>query len=166
MKKFLHIALAAVLLAAHPPAGDGTLFRQSFHHLQAAVAKHDSLAVESLLYFPLLTSPQWTNDDIKDKTADTTGGEIDQRTFDHYYRQIFHADVCRLLPKAGEANLNVIDRNTKENYYRRLMRRTDPGSALYEVYMQYPEGFFAFVFGRIAGRYKVVSYYAKWPVTN
>jgi hypothetical protein len=154
--------------AAALPGGvvsDEILFRQTLHHLQSAVATGDTATIRGLLYFPLLTAPQWTNDDLHDHSADTTGGAIRATDFAKYCGAIFHRDVRRLLPQAGESNLSEIERNTKENYYKRLARQTDPGSHLYELYMQYPDGYFGFVFGRIAGQYKVVSYYAKWPVT-
>lgn len=152
--------------APAPARSDETLFRTALRQLQTAVTHGDSASIRGLLHFPLLTAPQWTNDDIHDHTADTAGGVIRAAEFQKVYGAIFHRDVRRLLPKADESSLNEITADTKENYYRRLARQTDPGSHLYEVYMQYPDGFFGFVFGRINRQYKVISYYAKWPVTN
>ena len=149
-------------------ADDDVLFHQTLRQFQTAVARGDTSAVRGLLYFPFLTAPQWTNDDLRDHSADTSGGKIGTGEFDRYYPRIFHEDVARLLPKAGEDDLSVVTRDTREDYYRRLEQETDPGSQLYEMYMQYPargsDGYFGFVFGRVAGQYKVISYYAKWPV--
>ncbi|TDW96813.1 hypothetical protein [Dinghuibacter silviterrae] len=157
-------APASSAVSAHS-APDETLFRQAFRHLQAAVASNDTAAIRGLLHFPLLTSPQWTNDDLRDRSADTSGGVIHATDFSRLYGSIFHRDVRRLLPKAGENSLAEIAPDTKEDYYKRLARQTDPGSHLYELYMQYSDGYFGFVFGRVGGTYKVISYYAKWPVT-
>jgi hypothetical protein len=43
-------------------------------------------------------------------------------------------------------------------------------SKMYEIYFQYPEkntqseNYFAFVFGKVNGQFKVLSTYSKWPI--
>lgn len=156
--------------APHPLLANEPAFRHTLVQLETAVRNRDSAAIRGLLHFPLLTAPQWTNEDLKTQKIDPKEGWIDAAEFPRYYPDIFHADVNRLLPGTKEANLSVIARDTREDYYRRLMKLSDPGAPLYEVYFQYPEGrsggdsYFGFVFGRVSGQYKVISYYGKWPV--
>jgi hypothetical protein len=150
--------------------GDEQKFRIALAVLQQAVKKNDEEQIKKCIHFPLQTSLQWTNEDLKNTQVDKTAGKVGFNEFKEYYPNIFHAAVRQLLPKAGEDNLQEIDEKMNEDYYNTLRQGTDKGSKLYEVYEQYPEknghaeSFFAFVFGRIAGEYKVVAYYAKWPV--
>lgn len=89
-----------------------------------------------------------------------------------YYEALFHADVKRLLPGTTEDELNEIDLKTDDPYYQALQKLCDANSTLYEAYLQYPlkgraaASYFAFVFGRIHGKYKVIAYYAQWPVKD
>ncbi|SHL17550.1 hypothetical protein SAMN05444266_102314 [Chitinophaga jiangningensis] len=150
--------------------GDERKFRIALAVLQQAVKKNDEAQIKKCICFPLQTSLQWTNEELKTAQVDKTAGKVGFHEFSEYYPNIFHAAVKRLLPKAGEDNLQEIDEMMNEDYYNTLRQGTDKGSKLYEVYEQYPEknghaeSFFAFVFGRVAGEYKVVAYYAKWPV--
>ncbi len=122
-----------------------------------------------MLYFPLQTAQQWTNDDLENMQIDRESGKVSRQEFNDYRRHIFNRDVQRLLPDAGEDALSEINEGG-EDYYKTLRKCTDKGSKMYEVYMQYPEknggaeNYFAFVFGRVSGHYKVIGYYAKWPV--
>ncbi|MBV7529412.1 hypothetical protein [Chitinophaga sp. sic0106] len=150
--------------------GDEQKFRIALAVLQQAVKKNDTVMIKKCIRFPLQTCLQWTNEDLKTTQVDKAAGKVAFYEFSEYYPNIFHAAVKRLLPKAGESALQEIDEKMNEDYYNTLRQGTDKGSKLYEVYEQYPEksghaeSFFAFVFGRIAGEYKVVAYYAKWPV--
>lgn len=162
--------LCLVLCAAQPSVSNETLFRRTLSRLETAVRQGDTGTIRNLVRFPFLTAPQWTNEDLKEHAANPAKGWVDAQEFGRYYADIFHADVDRLLPGAKESNLSVIAKDTKEDYYRRLMARSDAGTPLYEVYFQYPEArsggdsYFGFVFGRVSGQYKVISYYGKWPV--
>ncbi|MGX5819277.1 hypothetical protein ACWKWU_13825 [Chitinophaga lutea] len=146
---------------------DEQTFRKTFSAFQQAVKANDREKVRKFIHFPLQTAPQWTNDDRPDKKA----GLVTADTFTEYYPLIFHPDVRRLLPGAGEEELNEIDAPA-EDYYKTIRAGTDSGSRLYEVYLQYPEpgthaeSYFAVVFGQFSGEYKAVAYYGKWPVVD
>ncbi|RPD43286.1 hypothetical protein EG028_03030 [Chitinophaga barathri] len=122
------------------------------------------------MYFPLQTAQQWTNQDLRDMAVDKEGGKVSRQEFNSYRENIFNRDVLRLLPDAKEGELSEIDARSPEDYYKLLRKCTDRATKMYEVYMQYPEkngtaeNYFAFVFGRVKGQYKVIGYYAKWPV--
>lgn len=149
---------------------DEQKFRTAFSGLQQAVQGDNQELVKSFIRFPLQTARQWTNEDLKNMNIDKAAGNVGANEFSEYYSKIFHADVKRLLPKAGEENFSQIDDKIGEDYYKTLQQGTDPDSELYEVSMQYPEkngsaeSYFTFVFGRVQGEYKVIGYYAKWPV--
>ncbi|RAJ88084.1 hypothetical protein CLV59_101849 [Chitinophaga dinghuensis] len=149
---------------------DEAKFRVAFAVFQQAVKNNDSAAIRKIIHFPLQTAKQWTNEDLKSMEIDKSAGIVHNTEFSEYYSNIFHPAVMRLIPKAGEENLQEIDDKMDEDYYNTLRQGTDKGAKLYEVYEQYPEkngsseNFFAFVFARIGGEYRVVAYYAKWPV--
>lgn len=149
---------------------DEQKFRTAFSALQQAVQGNNQELVKSLIRFPLQTAKQWTNEDLKDMDIDKAAGKVGADEFGEYYPKIFHADVKRLLPKAGEENFSEIDDRIGEDYYKTLQQGTDKDTKLYEVSMQYPEkngtaeSYFTFVFGSVQGQYKVIGYYAKWPV--
>ncbi|NIG55697.1 hypothetical protein [Chitinophaga sp. Cy-1792] len=153
-------------------SGDEQQFRIVLQALQRAVKTNNRDTIRQYLRFPLQTAMQWTNDDVKAGTVDKPGGLVSAADFNKYYNSIFHPDVGRLLPEAGEDNLQEIDADSPEDYYKTLRRVTDKHSHLYEVYQQYPEkntqaeSFFGFVFGRVDGEYKVIAYYGKWPVKD
>ncbi|RFS19955.1 hypothetical protein DVR12_19690 [Chitinophaga silvatica] len=156
-----HIPSSSKQIVTAPPAAinDDQLFRTTFSVLQKSVKENNKELIKTLIHFPLPT----TNDGELD-------GEIHYNEFNDYYSDIFHKEVRRLLPMADEDNIQEIDSNTTDAYYKILKQTIDSASKLYEVYIQYPEkrnnseSYFAFVFGRIYGEYKVVGYYAKWPV--
>ncbi|MBO9153821.1 hypothetical protein ACFOTA_16495 [Chitinophaga sp. GCM10012297] len=149
---------------------DEQQFRSFFTAFQKAVQQNNPGQLVNLLYFPLQTAQQWTNQDLKDMNIDRESGKVSRQEFNSYRENIFNRDVLRLLPKARENQLSEIDASSPEDYYKALRKCTDKASKMYEVYMQYPEtngnaeNYFAFVFGRVKGRYKVIGYYAKWPV--
>ncbi|MFB6456730.1 hypothetical protein ACE38W_15770 [Chitinophaga sp. Hz27] len=151
---------------------DEKQFRIVLKEFQQAVKTNNPDTIRKYLRFPLQTAMQWTNDDVKAGIVDKPGGLVSLQEFKQYYPSIFHQDVRHLIPNAGEDNLQEIDQDTPEDYYKTLRRVTDKNSHLYEVYEQYPEKnnhaetFFAFVFGKIDGEYKVIAYYAKWPVKD
>ncbi|MBV8252585.1 MAG: hypothetical protein JO154_08255 [Chitinophaga sp.] len=149
---------------------DEQQFRIAFTAFQQAVKDNNEDEIRKIIHFPLQTAKQWTNDDLKTMEIDKSAGEVHNTEFKEYYPTIFHAAVRRLIPKAGEENLQEIDDKMDEDYYNTLRQGTDKDAKLYEVYEQYPEkngsseDFFAFVFARIGGEYRVVAYYAKWPI--
>lgn len=143
-----------------------------FEAFRQAVKQNNMAQLENMLYFPLQTTTKWANEDLKNMDVDKNAGKVSRQEFSQYYKDIFTADVQRVLPKAGEEDLSGISENTPEDYYRTLMKETDPHTKMYEVYMQFPEQntnaetYFAFVFGMVKGEYKVISYHAKWPVKD
>ena len=145
-------------------------FRVFFAGFRQAVKQQNDGLLLDMLYFPLQTAQQWTNDDLKNMQIDRESGKVNRQEFNSYRQHIFNRDVRRLLPAADEDALSEIDVGGSEDYYKMLRKCTDKGSKMYEVYMQYPEknggaeNYFAFVFGRVSGHYKVIGYYAKWPV--
>lgn len=151
-------------------SNDEQNFRGTFEAFRKAVKRNNIDSVKQYIHFPLQTALQWTNDDLESRPVDKSAGLVTYSEFKEYYADIFHADVRRLLPGTVESELQEIDNQTNDDYYKTLQQVTDKGSKLYEAYLQYPEhngrseSFFAFVFGRINGQYKVVAYYAKWPV--
>ncbi len=163
--------LAAAALAVKQSSADPEeqAFRRFFAVFQKAVQQDKPGQLEALLYFPLQTAQQWTNEDLKNMDVDKESGKVSRGEFNSYRKNIFTPDVIRLLPKAKEEELSEIDAQSPEDYYRVLRKCTDKATKMYEVYMQYPEkngtaeSYFAFVFGRVDGQYKVIGYYAKWP---
>ncbi|MFW0714718.1 hypothetical protein [Pedobacter sp. N23S346] len=140
-------------------------FRMLFENLKNNLKKKDLNNVASLLNFPFYTSHK--------EVSNGVGVPIDPISlaeFNTYKSAIFNADVLRVLPLCKEDNLSEIDEKTDEVYYQSLKKLTDSGSKMYEVYMQYPEtstqaeSYFSFIFGRVNGKFKMLSTYAKWPV--
>ncbi len=140
-------------------------FRKLLEVLKADLKKKNLNSVGSLLHFPFYTS-QKTVSGGKNAPVDP----IDLNEFNNYKTTIFNADVLRILPLCKEDNLSEIDEKTDEFYYQSLKKVTDSGSKMYEVYMQYPESgtqaesYFSFIFGKVNGKFKMLSTYAKWPV--
>lgn len=140
-------------------------FRTLFENLKNKLKKKDLNNVVSLLNFPFYTRHK--------EVSNGVGIPIDPISlaeFNTYKSAIFNADVLRVLPLCKEDNLSEIDEKTDEVYYQSLKKLTDSGSKMYEVYMQYPEtstqaeSYFSFIFGRVNGKFKMLSTYAKWPV--
>jgi hypothetical protein len=122
-----------------------------------------------MFYFPLQTLPQWTNDEVKGKLVNTNEGLITEAEFSQYINDIFTKDAIKLIHASGEDDLSEIDKTSTENYYLILKQLTDNGSTLYEFEKQYAEDngketSFGFVFGKVKGAYKVISYYRPWPL--
>jgi hypothetical protein len=140
---------------------DEQLFQTAFGSFKTAVEQNSEEQLESLINFPLQT----TKPVVKP-------GEISRADLHAQYNGLFNENVRRLLPKAGEDNITVIDQAKEEDYYKTLRQVTDKDSKLFEVYTQYPEkgtnaeSYFAFVFGKVKGEYKAVGYYSKWPVKD
>ena len=92
-----------------------------------------------------------------------------QSEYPQYANVFFSADALRLIPKSKEDDLSEIDKDTPENYYKTIAKVTDKGSKLYELQQQYvqdngKETSYGFVFGKVRGQYKIISYYCPWPV--
>lgn len=123
-------------------------------------------ALIKLMHFPFYTSQQ----QLPNGESGIISDPIELNEFEAFKSSIYNKDVVKLLPKASDSELSEIDEKTDEPYYQSIKKLTDKGSKLYELYIQYPqsnsqaETYFAFVFGKINGKYKALAYYAKWPV--
>ncbi|ASZ12585.1 hypothetical protein KTO58_11600 [Chitinophaga pendula] len=165
-------APVAAVDSAHPPSAqiaDDVKFRTTLSSFQHAVKSDTPEIIAKYIHFPLQTAPKWFDEDLSHMQIDKSAGKVSASEFKEYYSNIFHADVKRLLPLAGEEDITEIDEKSDEDYYNLLRAETDKGSMLYEIYFQYAvesnnsESYFSFIFGRINGDYKVLAYYGKWP---
>ncbi|WP_343302940.1 hypothetical protein AAHN97_15425 [Chitinophaga niabensis] len=169
-------AVPAADSIAQIPAADADKDEKQFHTFfdafRQAVKQNSKAGLENMLHFPLQTSPKWADEDLKNMDVDKNAGKVSRQEFNQYYKNIFTADVQRMLPKAVEEHLSEIGESNSEDYYRTLRQDIDPHTKMYEVYMQFPEPntnaetYFAFVCGKVKGKYKIISYYAKWPVKD
>jgi hypothetical protein len=151
------------------PVNDEQLFRQFLKRFKYAVKQKNREQLLQMISFPLQTTPQWTNEDLKSMHVDPKAGLIDRSEFLKYYDDIFSHDAVRLIPASGENDLAEIDHTSPENYYKTIRQVTDKGSSLFELQKQYTqdngkETSFGFVFGKVGGVYKVISYYCPWPL--
>jgi len=144
---------------------DEKAFRKLFKTLNENLKKKDINGLAALMNFPFYTSHAEL-----DNGMGAASDPISKTEFKDYKTLIFNRDVLRLMPQCREDNLSEIDNKTTEVYYRTLKKLTDPGSKMYEAYVQYSEtntqaeSFFGFVFGRVNGQFKTIATYAKWPV--
>ncbi|MGY4538994.1 hypothetical protein ACVW0P_003420 [Mucilaginibacter sp. UYNi724] len=148
---------------------DEQQFRLFFKAFKDAVKANNKAQLVKMFSFPLQTLPQWTNDELKSNPVNVNDGLITGHDFSQYYNDIFTKDALKLIPASKENDLSEIDKTTAENYYLTLKEATDKGSTLYELEKQYTEGngketSFGFVFGKVKGAYKVISYYRPWPL--
>jgi len=148
---------------------DEQKFRAFFKKFKAAAQQKNRKQLAAMLHFPLQTTPQWSNNDLKSSTINPAEGLVAESEYPQYEGAIFSAAILRLIPKSSENDLSEIDAATAENYYKVIAKGTDKGSKLYELQQQYTqsngkETSYGFVFGRVNGLYKIISYYSPWPV--
>jgi len=148
---------------------DQEQFRQFLKQFKGAVKDKNKAKLIAMFHFPLQTLPQWTNDELNNSNIKPQDGLISQTEFPAYFDDIFTKDAVKMIPASGENDLSEIDKTTTENYYKTLLRVTDKGSTLYELQKQFTEDngketSFGFVFGKVGGNYKVISYYRPWPL--
>jgi hypothetical protein len=171
MKKFWHlwllllICLSGQTVAQTAKSITKVGFQSLLTNFKSAIQKGDQVRLGQLLNYPFYTN-----------RADGNNGDfypsepISKTEFKTYSKELFHTDVRRLFPQLHIDELSEIDNKTKDTYYLALLKTCDPGSKLYEAYLQcglangISESYFAFVFGRIKGNYRVIAYYGKWPV--
>lgn len=150
---------------------DDKVFKLFLKHFKEAVKKADQSQLKTMLHFPLQTLPQWTSEDLKNGSVNLTEGLITVTEYPTYASIIFNKDAIKLIPKSTDDNLSEIDNNITENYYTTIKKITDKGSTLYELQQQYEqkngkETSYGFVFGKIKGQYKVISYFCPWPLKD
>ncbi|MFD1257995.1 hypothetical protein ACFQ3S_14395 [Mucilaginibacter terrae] len=149
--------------------GDEQLFRNCLAKFKTVVKVKNKAAITAFFNFPLQTLPQWTNDELKNSTIMPQEGLIKQAEFSTYFNDIFTKDAIKLIAASKEDDLSEIEKKTSENYYITLKQVTDKGSILFELQKQYTqnngqETLFGFVFGKVRGTYKIISYYRPWPL--
>ncbi|RFZ92280.1 hypothetical protein D0C36_12635 [Mucilaginibacter conchicola] len=150
---------------------DEQLFRVFFSKFKNVIKTQNKTQIQSMFNFPLQTNPQWSNEDLKNSKVDYKSGLLTGVEFAAFYPDIFTKDAVKLIPASVEDDLSEIDKTTTEDYYKKLMPITDKGSTLYELEKQYTqdngqETSFGFVFGKVKGSYKVISYYRPWPLKD
>lgn len=153
----------------HTVGNDEQQFRTFFKEFKAAVQQKNKKQLALMINFPLQTLPQWTDEDIKSTTIKPAEGLITESEYPQYANALFTKDVMRLIPKSRENDLSEIDSATPEDYYKTVGKVTDKGSKLYELQQQYEqddgkETSYGFVFGRVKGQYKIISYFCPWPL--
>ncbi len=150
---------------------DEQQFRAFLKKFKTAVKTGDKTQLKTMFYFPLQTQPQWTAEDMKSTTINPAEGLVSVAEYPKYEGTIFSKDALRLIPQSREDDLSEIDNTTTENYYITLKKATDKGSTLYELQQQYAqkngkETSFGFVFGKVKGQYKILSYFCPWPLKD
>jgi hypothetical protein len=139
-------------------------FNRLFKEITESLKRNELDHLETVMNFPFYTS-RIDNGDASDAPTDP----IPATEFQTYKSAIFNAGVIRILPRYKEDDILEIDSKTNDAYYKSLRKLTDADSKMYEVYVQYPErgtqaeSYFAFVFGKVKGEYKILATYAKWP---
>lgn len=133
-------------------------------HFQKTVKRKDMVKLSTLLHFPLPTGLD---------ASDLAGGRpvdfISRKEFERYSRTIFHSDAIRLISLAKLGDVLLVDQSNG-SYYAALQQVVDKNTPMYELYLQYPqagsgaESYFGLVFGQISGNFKLIGYYAKWPL--
>ncbi|TCD01388.1 hypothetical protein [Pedobacter psychroterrae] len=143
---------------------DRAAFSLAMKDLQSAIRAKNFVKAGVYFHYPFFTAKE---DQANGKELPVD--PIDKKEFDNYKNDIFHKDVCRILPKLGLEAVSEVTEH-KDSYYTVLREHTDPNTRLYELYAQYAgesgasESYFGFVFGKIKGRYKILAYYGKWPL--
>jgi len=148
---------------------DEVLFRKFLQAFKGEVKSKNKARIATLFHFPLQTSPQWTNDEMKNTTATFNEGLINSAEFTTYFDDIFSKDAVKLILTSTDDDIAEIGSNTVEGYYTTLQKLTDRKSTLYEMERQYTESngketSFGFVFGKVSGHYKIISYFRPWPL--
>jgi len=141
-------------------------FNTFFKKFKQNISTKNFKTLQSLMHFPFYTGKS----SQENQNRETATNPISSTEFSTYQTNIYHQDVIRLLPFTEMRNVSEINTNADDPYYHHLRNTSDEGSKMYEVYLQYPEqntqaeSYFDFVFGKVNGKYRVLAYYAKWPV--
>ena len=129
--------------------------------------------LSGMLYFPFQTSPKWENEDVQGSSEYRNINLVHGNEFHKSYKNIFYDDVRRVLPLAKDEDFTEYKDDNGEDYYKTLRLLTDKGSVMYDFYAQFAlpkqkekEGFFGFVFGKIHGEYKALSFYSRFPAID
>lgn len=143
--------------------------RTFFGRLQELVAQDRLDELKAMIAFPLQTL-YWIDGADSLTAEEKQMGIMGEEAYDDYKNELFYEPVWTYLPEASETEVRQIDVLASGAYYKDLQQKLDANSPIYEYYRQYTlDGkvggdFFAFVFGKVDGQYKIVGYYSKWPV--
>ena len=153
----------------HTVNNDEQQFRAFFKEFKAAVQQKNKKQLALMINFPIQTLPQWTSEDLKSTIVKPAEGLITESEYPQYAEALFTKDVMRMIPKSREDDLSEIDSATPEDYYKTVGKVSDKGSTLYELQQQYEqdngkETSYGFVFGKVKGKYKIISYFCPWPL--
>jgi len=147
------------------PLDEEQEFRIFFKRFSAVVASKKIKELAGMMHFPFYSGH------FENETGmGTPSDPLSQVEFLDNGLKLFTRDIWKLLPLSKEDDLSEIDKETSEIYYQTLWRITDKGCRMYELYRQYPEqntkaeAYFAFVFGKVDGKYKAIALYSKWPL--
>jgi|GEM_PF-1048224 len=142
-------------------------FGRFYTHFQEAIAQDDQNQLKNLCHFPFQTI-YWIDGINHLSEEEKQDGLLDSVAFGQYENSIFNTDVKRLVPNMGLERVQQIDLNGSGDYYRRLGKVIDERSTLLELYCQFSQtgsgigdDYFAFLFGKINGEYRVLAYYTK-----
>lgn len=149
---------------------DRQLFQAFFEKFVQAAKKNDEAQLRRMIYFPFQTAMIWTNDDFGYGAADTTGERVWENEFHQCYPNIFYRELRKNLASYRDDELSELTDLGDADYYLRLQKLTDKGSPIFEIYEQWTftdstlaGNYFGFVFGKVKGNYKALSYYGKFP---
>lgn len=143
--------------------------------LKTAIATNDKPALLNRIHFPMQTQLMWRNDEQSAQEIDPKNGLITKEEFLKYNgKELFDKEQQRVLGYELGDDVSAINLQTDQasNYYKSLISETDPGTTLFNYYLQWerPDGrgdyWFGLVIGKIKGEFKVLSYYSKWPLKD
>jgi len=139
-------------------------FRSFYKGFQRNLEANNQEAITQICYFPLQTL-YWIDGVNNLSDEEKADGLIEQEDFATYDTLIFNATVRELVPQVAVDQVQQIDVAASGDYYKRLGKLIDQGSTLLELYCTYGDQgalgdrYFAFIFGRVQGEYRVLAYY-------
>ncbi|WP_028295780.1 hypothetical protein [Olivibacter sitiensis] len=166
---FVCIAITSCGSSSHVAKGSDAELATFFHHLQDLVANDELDEIKNMIAFPLQTL-YWIDGDDSISMEEKQQGLMSEEDYEEYKNDLFYEPVWTYMPQASETEVRQINVASSGSYYKELQQKLDVNSPIYEYYRQYTldgkvDGdFFAFVFGKVNGQYKIVGYYSKWPV--
>lgn len=143
--------------------------RDFFEAFQDAVDVLDFERLQDFMHFPFQTR-YWIDDLDSLSDAEKVHGFVAVDEYDQYASEIFNGYVQDVVVGAGIHNLQEIDVEASGSYYKELAKAVDSGARMYELFRQFEdpdsgeENHVAFVFGKVNGQYKILSYHDKWPI--
>jgi hypothetical protein len=161
--------------AKKPPGISKDTVRESaevsafFESFKALVKSHQKDKIAKVVYFPLQTLPIWSNDELKSAPIDFKAGLVEKSEFNTYYKDLFSQDAVKQIALASMNDISRVADDIADDYFKQLKKLADENTSLFELFIQYApsngnETSFGFVFGKVNGKYKALSYFSPWPV--